>query len=493
MELLCRALSLLEVNYTRSYLKEVYDSCPDRTNLKGYSSILSFYGINTQVYQIESSEYLFPDDIPCIIFYKSDFALLEAIDSEKAIICTGGKKLTVDRETFNNSWDGLLMTLKKQRNSEEPFYDEHLKNKKIRVLCSIALIISLLFIIITSSFNNPLVSFLDYALSFSGLFISRKILIKHYGDEVKEDSICSRYKFFDCNIRYKIFKHIDVSALNFSFFLSAIVVMMLKGPSPVFTLFVCATIPFVIWSIIYQTAIKKKYCPYCLLTSVILVAMIFFNCYIQVADHVFNIEIKDILLIIGAFLLSFSLTELVILPGIKKKGLEGDRVHNLSKMKRNYLNEVRDAVWDVETSDFPRYCINVGSSSLKNSLLVVLNPFCRPCASSFIKAYNMICNNSELRISFCFNCWDDSQFATAAKLIAALDQSRSPLEVIYDWYTKGKIEDLTESGQEETSKDKLASNMEWLNSHDVHAAPALFLNGRRLAGGISIVDVLNNI
>ena len=131
MELLCRALSLLEVNYTRSYLKEVYDSCPDRTNLKGYSSILSFYGINTQVYQTESSEYLFPDDIPCIIFYKSDFALLEAIDSEKAIICTGGKKLTVDRETFNNSWDGLLMTLKKQRNSEEPFYDEHLKNKKI--------------------------------------------------------------------------------------------------------------------------------------------------------------------------------------------------------------------------------------------------------------------------------------------------------------------------------------------------------------------------
>ena len=65
--------------------------------------------------------------------------------------------------------------------------------------------------------------------------------------------------------------------------------------------------------------------------------------------------------------------------------------------------------------------------------------------------------------------------------------------MIYDWYTKGKIEDLTESGQEETSKDKLASNMEWLNSHDVHAAPALFLNGRRLAGGISIVDVLNNI
>jgi len=35
--------------------------------------------------------------------------------------------------------------------------------------------------------------------------------------------------------------------------------------------------------------------------------------------------------------------------------------------------------------------------------------------------------------------------------------------------------------------------MEWLNSHDVHAALALFLNGRRLAGGISIVDVLNNI
>lgn len=100
MRVIQRILSLLEVPYTKNYLRTFFVTNPNKGNLLGYANVLSHYGIASQAIRLADINAIKNEYIPCVASYDNDFVIIENIHKGKIELFTSQKSLYLTTDEF---------------------------------------------------------------------------------------------------------------------------------------------------------------------------------------------------------------------------------------------------------------------------------------------------------------------------------------------------------------------------------------------------------
>lgn len=498
MRLIQRILSLLEVPYTKNYLRTFFVTNPNKGNLLGYANILSHYGINSQAIRLADINAVKNDNLPCIASYDNDFVIMENFSNGKLKLFTPQGTVHTTTDKFIEKWNGVLLLFERNEHYGEPFFEEHKTIKVKQFVCLISFVCWLFFIVFTEK-ELGFLSIFNLICSLGGLAVSF-ILVKNIQQTNHENILCFAHHKFDCKIHYTIMGKLELADVCFTYFTTLLFLFTALDIShSSILLYLCSSLPFVIWSIYYQFSTLKKYCPFCISIQFFLIALSAIN---LLSGHFswYDIFLSDILLICLTFVFILFFVEIFL-----KKILE--TTHNLNTLssknnllKEQFLFNIEKLPHALQLSELSSILFNANDNAEKaqKELICVLNPFCNPCASHYIRAYNSLFLSENIRLFFCFTYWNEKQREALNYIFMAI--TRYPLmirEIIFDWYTIGvnNLSGFTDkydcSDIDEKINLMVIEHKQWCLKNQIDVTPTLFYNGYKLPRGFNIVDIIN--
>lgn len=273
LRILYAYLDMLMVRYSRYQVKRLLDS-PLGDSMRGMSDVLDALHIGNNVYRLPK-EYIQQLKAPFIVtIYSSSspFWLIEEIDENHVVITDNERRhLSVPYQEFIERWDGTILIA-------ESFDDVVFNNKMILsdfvdTLLFYLPFLPLLLLAFLPFITNEVVSsvyWLHTLLILSGLFLSIGIVYEEYYNSYSLNKICKIGKIIDCRsvLRSKGSNLFGLKMSDFSivFFASIYLYTIFFGLESLNISFILmlSAIPFVIYSIFFQTFILRKFCLFCL-------------------------------------------------------------------------------------------------------------------------------------------------------------------------------------------------------------------------------------
>jgi len=291
-------LDLLKVKYTSEFSNRYFNEHPHKYNLFGLSKMLSDYGIENAGTKItEKEKDLFNIELPFVAHTGNDFAVVyevekpattytagegEGEDSGKVHYLWYGKKIILTVSQFIQSWSGVILLAETTPNSIEPEYQEHRKKDLFNIAQKAILFLSGFLIVglayIKQLSNHQLFCYsVILLLNIIGAYISYLLVLKqmHIHSQYA-GKICSLFSKSDCNNvletdAAKLWGVFGWSEIGLGYF-TANIILLLFLPHTVYliALINTLTLPYAIWSVWYQKAKARQWCPLCLIVQILL-------------------------------------------------------------------------------------------------------------------------------------------------------------------------------------------------------------------------------
>jgi len=279
--ILTASLSRLGVKYTDYYANKLFNEHPHKYNLYGISSMLSEYNISTTGIKVsDKRSNLDKLEVPFIAHIGHDFIVVFKITKNNVYYQWEDKIIKINKDNFINTWSGITLLIEKNKDSIEPNYTEHkkyflLKNIQF-ITCIIAVFILSLLLIFTNRTYNNLGIILIILLNIIGTCIGYILVQKQINTNSNyADKICSLFKKSDCNniLESKAAKFLGIigwSEIGFGYFVANVIALIIHPELIyIFAIINIMTLPYTIWSVLYQKFKAKQWCPLCLLVQII--------------------------------------------------------------------------------------------------------------------------------------------------------------------------------------------------------------------------------
>jgi len=145
------------------------------------------------------------------------------------------------------------------------------------------------------------------------------------------------------------------------------------------------------------------------------------------------------------------------------------------------------------------WCIVLGNVEATNSIIMVTNPYCEPCASTHRLLDELLYQRADIQARIIFstsNADEDTRIPVSRHLMALNEQSDKNLvkRAMHDWYkqkhknynvwAKAYPVDLSQE-----SFYKLDKQRDWCQIADITATPILLVNGHRLPNLYNLTDL----
>lgn len=254
--ILKKLLYELGIQVPNSKIMHLLDT-PVGNTIRGISDALDSLNIENNVYNLQG-EYLCKLKYPYLMAFphrKKRFAVItNAEEREKAL----------------PDWEGIILTAQ-TTDSTLTYKYVRLKNIKDALLGNPLTLLLLLFLTFAFLGKCEGVALGHALLSCLGLLVSVLLMKKEYSDSVVEDSYCKIGKYVDCEsvLNSKgsnLLGFLRLSDMSFLFFLIQIILATQPGLINLNSGFYLALIGclFTFYSVVYQIAIIRKLCLYCL-------------------------------------------------------------------------------------------------------------------------------------------------------------------------------------------------------------------------------------
>ena len=155
--LLEQFLEALEIKYTHTYAKRLYNEHPHVNNMYGLKKMLGLYGVEVQGLRV-NSENLCRINYPCIFHLKGSFAIGLGATSTTVTYRINSKDIVAKYDEFIQIWTGNTLVVKKTENSKEPNYRQHQHEQ---------------FVLLSSELGMPSILLLTF---FAGIIENGKML-----------------------------------------------------------------------------------------------------------------------------------------------------------------------------------------------------------------------------------------------------------------------------------------------------------------------------
>jgi len=349
-----------------------------------------------------------------------------------------------------------------------------------------------------------------YVLNLAGLIVSGLLVNKQLGytnDIV--DKACKQGKNSDCDSvlnssASKIFGIFPLSEIAFLYFSAMTISMIISSAvgvlSGYFLILSGLGSLFTIFTIYYQWRVIKKWCPLCLVLSLLLWGQFAF--YIFQEEYMFSLA--GGLVISGCFVLLtamwINLRDAVInsieVPVIMRK---------LNRFRQS--TEVFDSVLNKQPlANEMKIDGDLVKGSLESplSLILVSHPGCKYCANAHKKVDELFRKyGDKLRINYRFNVHPQAENTTSYQVLFKIFKLNMAYEngkassALADWYKMRELNiadwnnryDLPEDNNNKIASELIKKHYEWCNSSGVTHTPTVFFNNRKLPEEFELEDL----
>ncbi len=300
LPLLLYHFRLLGIKCNTELLELVLKSAPSYPSLLSVMQAYTYFGLKTVAYRadlVALKEMSLPVVVQIRIGDNSRFVLFYEISGHSVSYYDASinRKITISDKDFSTMWTGILILAEKEERGTESNTSPNLAIYVISAFISLSLL--LLGTGIIPQMQMIILFFGLLILNSIGLWFTFGLLKQKSGGTYSVfDTFCHNAETFDCDKVIqskgaKIFKRIDLADAGFVYFTTGIVFLLIGFFSNTLTsifsvllLFVMCSSPFIVFSIIYQKLIVKKWCPLCLgvvaILSTELVFLLFFSAWV---------------------------------------------------------------------------------------------------------------------------------------------------------------------------------------------------------------------
>ncbi|MGA0560033.1 vitamin K epoxide reductase family protein [Larkinella sp. VNQ87] len=414
-----------------------------------------------------------------------------------------------NRIDFSRIWDGVALLIEPSPESGESRYTENRRREQIAnsryPFIVLGLLVCLGFVLrygyqqMHSGLDQSL--FWLTCLKVVGTILSGFLLA--YGVDSNNSllrSICHLGNRTDCHSilnskAAKLFSWLSWSEIGFIYFggglIASLLVLLLPAASVVqYLLWLnVLALPYTVYSLYYQAFVAKEFCILC--TAVQLTLWLE-----ALAGQTLWGELSSE----GLGVLLFSFTLVAVLWAFIKEPLTQARQtaplrRELLKLKFN--PEYLESLFSKQRTMPPIFegmnVVIVGNPEAPNTLTMVTNPMCGPCAKMHQEIENLLENTSDVKCEIVFSISNSAAYQVAEQVINLASEQAG--RALHSWF---KREDrnvekwkasLQVTTQSEAARQQLDLHRRWCELASITGTPTLYLNGTALPSLYHIPDV----
>lgn len=403
---------------------------------------------------------------------------------------------------------GAIIVLNPDENSGEKDYakkmqEELLERFLIPTLSGVvALIISLLLInkVFLRSQQIPWQQYVLLFTKFVGIFFSAMLLMKEYEIDMPfAEKLCHISKKINCNSVLNdkaamVFGPVGWADVGMIYFLGSFLVM-LQGNFQAFNGFLVVvsilSLPYTIFSVWYQGLKLKKWCPFCIMVQVILVAELLIHLsFLPNAGFTPALFTNFVITFLAVGVIQILLTMYMRESG-KAKFTYG----KLQKFKKN-PDIFRTLLFGQKHNDIKTSEKSLLFGKLDSGLRITafLSPHCSHCGGAYAKIVDLLKSGSVALVNIVLIGVDSKILDTLHHLLKNCKEDDA-LSMLDQWYKSDHLERSTFQDNyclvdaEEVSGDINTENNNLMKDCEVTGTPTFFINGYRLPSQYELDDI----
>lgn len=500
IEVIRLLINHLKITVTNTSLREKLKKHPDYPSLLSISDTLDSLHIQNAALKLQPEQFK-ELEAPFIAHLHSndgEFVLVTSLNKDYVSFSDGSdKENKVAYNDFYYLWSGIVLIVEATEQSGEKDY---LQKRKQEILNSLRvpttiLIISILALvcILQKGFTNWS-EYVFILTKFSGLTISIFLLIVQLGIvNTFVNNFCEIGKKGKCNnvlnsSSSKLFSWLSWSEIGLLYFSGSLLAILMLPVNHWFLLKISnmLALPYTIWSVYYQARVIKSWCVLCLVTQILLWVEFIVN-YPFTFDK--GLVINEIVVFIQAFSIP-AVIWIFIKPLIIQAKKLDTTLQALQKFKNNPLLFQASLANQKEVS-LPSISgiqpIHLGNPGANNTILMVSNPFCKPCAKAHEDLEKIIKDNPHIKVEIVvLTCGDTDgkRLDVAQHLLALQASSNKTANALVDWYAEGinnieswkKKYPITEV-EPQYFIEMAKAHCDWCFFANITATPTFFING----------------
>lgn len=505
----------LKINVSPAGLKKDLCFHPDFPNLLSVTDSLSKWNIPNLATRLNSDQ-LRDIPLPALAFVHIRGGILAPIKSvssdtiEWLDTVKGWQKEPIDE--FQRKWSGIAVLVEPSQQSGETDYIKNIrKHRKDSLRLPFILGCVLICLALTIGLNWQ--SFTSIT-ELTGILIATKLigsLITSFllwqsldRENPFLQSICHFGSRSNCNSILQsnaanVTSWLTWSEVGFFYFtggLFTIIFGLMSGNHAItdhMFLLSATALPYTLYSIYYQGFVARQWCMLCLATQIVLWSE--FLAFIIFSEPKFQLPPT------ADTALQIALANLIpiTLWAILKKPLSGSMlVYGLQReLQRTKFNEVYiKAIFNAEDKMPPLLgemrTLNIGSKTPKNTITVVTNPLCGPCAKVHAELTRLIDTHSDVAIQFIFIGPPPAMDIARILFSAPQENVHETMDSWYSnirqnaqmWINKHSYEVV---GAEISKQLHLHSR--WCEFATINATPILYINSIKLPTAFSVSEL----
>lgn len=510
--LLYEYLKHFGIRSERKDLQLLLQSSPSFPSVLSIIQTCTYFGLNTKAYKADYDA-LLKNSIPVIVHLKENsgekFVIVEKV-TDKYLVYKDSvtlKTIKITSEKFTDKWTGILVLSEKSK--VERRVQNNIPLKKYGVVA--LLLIAVLTVFLYETEDITIFSTGVFLLKCAGIWLTCNLIRHEKGvSSLWIDDFCRKKASFACDKvlaskASRIFNAVSLADGGFIYFvtgLSALVLSIFSGEQEIilsilFYLSVCAT-PLILFSILYQKIVVKKWCPLCLSVSGIILLeirlFVFYSRKISVFDYV-----QPFILLLFSFIISILI--LCFLKRFLQHQIESldNRTESL-RIKRNPLILATVFSRQQQTVIPRKHQIIIGNRQSPVVITTLLNPLCRPCAKKVKSIITLLEKYPQkLLWQIRFDGIETNEYHPINQIQLHLMQlcnnktDKVKLQIITDWYRKQSVQRFSKKYPvkeitKETLLDFAKHNAE-NKPLNVRKIPAMWINNREFPEEYSVEDI----
>jgi uncharacterized membrane protein len=468
-----------------------------------YEYNISSIGLKLSLENLQQIEY--PVIIQILINHNEEFAVLTDIfDNNYYVITEDKNSISINKDDFEQQWTGNVLIPEVSEESKELNY---FRNRIIELadyikypVVAIGCVLIYLWFFLKNPNNTQFHTLLRFFLYFCGIVISVLLLTESISQQnpfIKR--ICELNKKMNCkrvldSKGSKLFGVIGWSEIGFIFFSGSLLVMNINDLFAPILFWLCAlSLPYTIWSVVYQWKIVKQWCILCL--SVQLLLWLLFFAFLNEKVYLFPILLNlsdgvELLIsyTIPVFILWFILPLFNESQQFKYLKLSFNRL-KLNEVLFQTLLKTQEI---LNVNDLAR-TLKIGKPSASLTITVVNNPYCGACSKMherIMKLLNKYPN--DLNVEFIF-VGESFIGKTIKQLIACYLSNKKDIQTIYsEWFQNRDERKLKKYGVNEMD-NKISkifqAQQKWKENKKIITTPTVYVNGNKLPEEYAIEDI----
>lgn len=422
---------------------------------------------------------------------------------------------TITLEQFLSVWQGVALFAEAHSKSGEKHYEKARRAEwmetidKLSIPLAIAALLTLGWIAHPMATNKPWINLIS-TLKASGILICLMLIAQDLNLlSTYLQKTCTFNKNTSCKTitqskAGKLFGRLPWSDLGWMYFAGGLLFSIVAHPTDAIGylawLNLCS-LPFIIYSLIYQGFSAKKWCTLCLVTLLIL-TLEAVGFYISYWQSPYNLMPKSF----PAFAVSFGLPAFLITyvkPLLSRMPRLEEARYELTRLKRN-KNIFLTVLEQQPSVPIPGEDVGIHLGNKENSttVLKICQPFCGYCAESHTQIEEMLQKKSHLKVKVLFwvnNNTNDEGTRVALHMIG-LYKERPPQEfasAMHDWYTSAQknyntwAERHPINSTPEEHLHEIDKMLQWCHQAQIEHTPTFFFGNRLLPDTYSIEELIH--